>query len=150
MKIETTKTTPSPVLEGQTVEYQTLTADYAPSLLGTVIQNPKPILSALLRLTTSSKGLVVLLVVLGAFVALLAKAATFEQVQDLLKWVLGPWFVASSAEDVSRNLAAGRVETMKVQTANAPPSAPMGSIDLTLKTTPSIAPPPDHAKPSGL
>ena len=139
----TTKTTPSP-------EFTELIVSDSPSLLGTVVQNPKPFISALLRLTTSSKGLVVLLVVLGAFVALALKAATFEQVQDLLKWVLGPWFVASSAEDVSRNLAAGKVETMKVQTANLP--AQQGqTIDLSLTSRPSVAPPPvEVPKPSGL
>ena len=77
------------------------------------------------RLLGSSKGLVLLLVLACAFAALFTGKATWDQVVELVKWTLGPWFVAVGIQGAGSAIADAHVEATKLAQTTAPsPSAP--------------------------
>lgn len=59
------------------------------------------------RLLGSRKAFVVLLVTGASFVALFSGKATWNEIAELLKWMIGPWLVASGVEDAARHVASG-------------------------------------------
>lgn len=78
--------------------------------------NPNPVT----RLLSSSKALVVLAVTALAFGGLFAGRASWEQIESLLKWVLGPWLIAQGTEDAAKALGNARVEVAKVNSVPPP------------------------------
>lgn len=65
--------------------------------------SPNPVL----RLFGSVKGLLTLIVVLGCFAALFAKAATWPEISEFLKWILLGFFGAHGVEEAARHVATG-------------------------------------------
>lgn len=74
--------------------------------------NPNPVT----RLMTSSKAIVMLFVITAAYIGFFLGKTTWEQFAEFAKWIIGPWMVASGAEDVAKHIAAGKVESSKVTT----------------------------------
>jgi len=71
--------------------------------------NVPPVESAnpLVRLFSSSKALVVLAVTGACFAALFTGKATWEQIENLLRFVIGPWLLAVGVEDAAKHVASG-------------------------------------------
>ncbi len=62
-----------------------------------------------LRLASSRKAVSVLFVIGFSFGALYLGKAHFEQVADMVKWLLGTWLVAQGAEDAAKHLGASKL-----------------------------------------
>lgn len=79
------------------------------------------------RLFTSSKALVMLFVVTAAYIGFFLGKTTWEQFSEFTKWIIGPWLIASGAEDVAKHISSGKVESQKLaidyaKTSNPPPA----------------------------
>jgi hypothetical protein len=59
------------------------------------------------KLLSSSKGLMVLAIIGLSYAALFAGKATWAQITELLKYVIGPWLAAVGIEDAARHVAGG-------------------------------------------
>jgi hypothetical protein len=81
------------------------------------------------KLLSSRKSFVVLLITTASFVALFPGKATWSDVADLLKLVVGSWLGAAGVEDAARHLGAGLrgrsadPEPEKLSAISPPPSA---------------------------
>jgi len=69
---------------------------------------PQPIL----RLLQSSKALVVLTIIIGAFLAFQFGKVTWDEATSLVKWVVGPWLLAQGAEDAAKHFGASKGESL--------------------------------------
>lgn len=69
------------------------------------------------RLLSSSKALVVLAISATSFAALWTGKATWQDVEGLLKWTVGPWLAAVGLEDAAKHVSAN------LRPASPPPSA---------------------------
>src|SRR5262249_5043426 len=59
------------------------------------------------RLLSSRKAFVVLLLTTASFAALFSGRATWSEIAELLKWVVGPWLAAVGIEDAAKHVASG-------------------------------------------
>jgi hypothetical protein len=59
------------------------------------------------KLLSSRKSFVVLLITTASFAALFTGKATWPDIADLLKLVVGSWLGAAGVEDAARHLGAG-------------------------------------------
>lgn len=76
--------------------------------------------NVILGLLASRKAVVVIAVTIAAFVALYLGKAQWEQIESLLKWLLGTWLVAQAGEDSAKHLGAARVDAAKAASMRPP------------------------------
>lgn len=71
---------------------------------------------ALRRLASSSKALVVLVILFGIAIAVSTGRASFAEASELIKYIIGPWLLAVGIEDAALKFSSRRVSSV---TANA-------------------------------
>lgn len=67
----------------------------------------------ILRLLKSSKGLVALVVITASFVAVFTGRASWDQMDSMVKWVLGVWMGSQALEDAATKIAAPKMLAAK-------------------------------------
>ena len=73
-------------------------------------------------LLASRKAMVVIAVSIASFVALYLGKAQWEQIESLLKWLLGTWLVSQGIEDSAKDFGESKVAAAK---ASIPPPPPV-------------------------
>lgn len=68
-------------------------------------QPPAETTNPIARLLGSSKAIVVLLVLAGCFAAIFAGRATWEQVEEFMKYITMTWIASAGVEDASHRIA---------------------------------------------
>lgn len=69
------------------------------------------------RMLGSSKAIVMLLILSFSFLSLLLGKASWEQIENLVKWVFGSWVMAVGVEDAAKHVANGRVKAEEISSA---------------------------------
>lgn len=72
-------------------------------------------------LVGNAKGLVLAVLLVACFAALFTGRATWEEATGLVKWAIGPWFVAAGIQGAAGVLADAHVTASAAQSTPTPP-----------------------------
>ena len=88
--------------------------------------------SPFVRMLGSSKAIVMMIVLSLSFLALMLGKATWDQVDNLVKWVFGSWVMAVGVEDAAKHVAKGKVDAANIDAASYVKAASLrpGPIDV--------------------